>query len=394
LLSKRQIKIFIDAIMLGDGCIRYGGRNKKSISRNYYTISKRLADDFQELILKIGFSGHIQSRIPITKGIGNRLFKKVNRIYNVHWIVKNNICKVIKKHYYKQYYNGNVYCVDVPNHIIYVRRNGIPVWCGNSVTLNKAGMYVCLPARTSILASANPIHGNYDLTQSIAKQIDLPSPLLNRFDLIFVLLDKPDKDFDEKAVEHIFKSYKEKILPKIKPDLFKKYINYCRKLKPELNDDILDYLQKFYTSLRQRSTKDGKKGLPINLRNMEALIRLSEANAKLRLSERVEIEDVLVAREIFIFSLKQIGIDTETGVIDMSRIGEKVPISKRGKMETIRGMVLGMPKDDNGEISYYKILELAKESGISTMDVDDCLYELNRIGEIINPSSGKYKVVR
>jgi len=263
----------------------------------------------------------------------------------------------------------------------------------SSVTINKAGIYAHLPARTSILASANPIHGNYDLNQSIAKQIDLPSPLLNRFDLIFILLDKPDKDFDERAVAHIFKSHKEKMKPTIQPDLFKKYINYCRRINPVLGDEILEYLQKFYISLRQRS-KDAGRGLPINLRNMEALIRLSEANAKLRLSEVVGLEDVFTAKEIFMFSLKQIGIDLETGIIDLSRITEKVPVGKRGKMETIKGIILGMERDDVGEISYFKILEKAKQIGFVQQDIDDCLYELNKIGEIINPKSGKYKVVK
>lgn len=391
-LNKKQISLFLEAIMLGDGHTRNKGG--KSLTRAYYTISKRLADDVQELLLKIGISGNIYSRFPITKKIGNREFKKINLEYTVSWIVKNNVCEVKSNHFLLEEYNGKIYCVEVPNHIIYVRRNGIPIWCGNTVTITKAGIHACLPARTSILASANPIYGNYDLTQPLAKQIDLPSPILNRFDLIFIMIDRPNEDFDSKAVEHIFKSYKEKMVSEIPTDLFKKYIIYCKKLKPILADNLLDHIQEFYISLREKSKRPEVKAIPVNLRNMEALVKLAEAHAKLRLSSIVEVGDLNIAKGIFMFCINQIGIDEDTGAIDISRSFEKMPLSKRAKMEKFLEMIYNLIQDDkDAELLYTIIIEEGKKIGMKSWETNIFLETLQKENKIYEPRRGIYKIV-
>lgn len=256
------------------------------------------------------------------------------------------------------------------------------------VTIAKAGIFAKLPSRTSILASANPIQGNYDLMQPIAKQIDLPSPILNRFDLIFVMIDKPDIEFDKKAVEHVFNMQTKSIEPEIPTLLFKKYISYCRKLKPQLKPELSEKLKNFYINLRQRSKSKDEQGLPINLRNMEGILRLSEASAKLRFSNEVEIQDFDVAKSIFMYCLKQVGIDNETGMVDTSRVTERVPISKRGKVEKLREILYNLADRFGKEIPIEEILN--KTTEFKSWEVSDFLGELNRLGEIIEIRKGVF----
>lgn len=256
------------------------------------------------------------------------------------------------------------------------------------ISINKAGISAKLTARTSILASSNPIQGSFNLKEPIAKQLDLPSPIINRFDLIFILLDKPDKEFDKNSIEHIFKSYKEERIPNIDTTLFKKYIFYVKKLQPKLKDEILDELKEFYSLLRNRSNSVDNQGLPINLRNMEGLIRLSEAHAKLRLAKYVEKEDFDVAKEIFLYSLKQVGTDFETGLIDTSRMTQKVPISKRGKVESVLSILQELTEEFGKEIPIDKLKEDVEKLKINSYELNLYLEQLSKEGKLYNPRNG------
>jgi replicative DNA helicase Mcm len=267
-----------------------------------------------------------------------------------------------------------------------------PMSSGTS-TINRAGIFASLPAQTSILASANPIHGSFNVDQPLAKQIDLPSPILNRFDLIFVLLDKPDQDFDTKAIKHIFESYKGKTKIDISIDLFKKYIIYARRIKPVLDDIIGEKVVEFYNQLRQQSELGDKKGLPINLRNIEALKRLSEANAKLRLSNRVEEQDFNVARDIFMYCLKQIGYDEKLGIYDTSRITEKIPTSRRGKVQVFLRMLYELEQRLGKFIPMEEIKARIKEKGIEEWELEEITEELKKSGNLFEPKPGTLQLI-
>ncbi len=139
-LSKELLQLFFDYYIKGDGH-RYG-RNNKGLSAT--TISKKLRDDLQEVALKLGMSAYYKlhnkkgtsiNSLPVAKSKG---YKQSKDSWNVYFIKENLhtvIPSTIKKWNYKEkwiQYNDYVYCVQVPNHVIYIRRNGIPVWCGNS----------------------------------------------------------------------------------------------------------------------------------------------------------------------------------------------------------------------------------------------------------------------
>lgn len=262
-----------------------------------------------------------------------------------------------------------------------------------TVSVNKSTISAVLPARTGVLASANPMYGNYDIQKPLAKQIDLPTPIIDRFDLIFVMIDKPNKDIDSKIVEFIFKARKEKIEAKIPTDLFKKYITYCKKLNPELDESLLVPLQDFYTKLREQSHNEDVKGIPLNPRDIEAIIKLSEAHAKLRLSNKVEAQDVEVAKGLFIFCLRQLGTDPESGVIDRSRLTQKVPVSKKGKVESLLDMIHTLSQEHNNLIPENVISDKCEEANVKRYEVRDFIEELKRAGKLFEPKPGFIGVI-
>ena len=261
------------------------------------------------------------------------------------------------------------------------------------VTVNKAGISATLPAATSLCASANPKRGNYDLSQPLARQIDIPSPILNRFDLVFVMVDKPDADTDAASISHVFDSYITERVPDVNIDMYRKIISYCRKLKPKLKPSLIKHIKPIYINLRNRANREGSGAIPINLRNIEALIRLSEAHAKLRLSEWVEEEDFIVAKDLFMYCLKQVGIEDETGMIDMSRSTEKIPTSHRGRIDKILGIVRDLSDIYEEGIKEKEIYDIAKAYNIEKYEATTFLNELKRNGDIIEKTRGVWKLL-
>jgi replicative DNA helicase Mcm len=127
---------------------------------------------------------------------------------------------------------------------------------------------------------------------------------------------------------------------------------------------------------------------------MDAVIKLAEANAKLRLSEKVEVEDFNVAKQIFLFCIGQLGVDEATGKLDMSRMTEKIPLSKRGKMDSFFEMMNLLCDNEQEETRYGIILEEAEKIGIKSWDVNMFLEGLQRETKIYEPRKGFYKMVR
>jgi len=170
------------------------------------------------------------------------------------------------------------------------------------ISKSKAGIYVSLSVNTSVLAGANPKFSQFDMTKSLIEQLSLTSTILNRFDLIFFTIDKIK---DEKEEIELAKKI---LMPEIKttPEFLTKYIEYAKKFKPELTQLALNDIAEKYAKIRV-SRKDDK--IPINGRNLEAVQRLAEANAKLRLSNKVMPEDVDVAFSLMNDFLEQIGFD-------------------------------------------------------------------------------------
>ncbi len=257
-----------------------------------------------------------------------------------------------------------------------------------TVSVAKASIIATLPAQVSILAGANPKLSRFDKFKGVAQQIDIPDTLLSRFDLKFVLKDEPDKERDKKLSQHILETRlkPEQVEPEIKPDFLRKYIAYARKTcKPELTRAAAEKLSEFYTDMRLKSTADS---IAITLRQNEALMRLAEASAKIRLSDKVELQDAQRAVAIMEFSIRELGYDIETGRIDIDRMEEKTPAKKRTRIHMINDIVIALQKKLGEDVPKEEVIAEAENEGLASRDAEEILEEMIRSGELFQPKLG------
>lgn len=261
-----------------------------------------------------------------------------------------------------------------------------------TVSIAKASINTTLKAECSILAAANPKFGRFDPYLSIAEQINLPPPLLTRFDLIFTVLDIPDKKKDREIAKHILKVHLNKgEKPAIDLQLLKKWIVYAKqKIKPVMSEEAAKLIEEYYTKVRNMANENGKiVSIPITTRQLEAIVRLAEASARVRLSNEINIEDAKRAIDLVEKSLRKIGYDPETGKIDIDRI-TGMGATKRNKiitvLETIKKL---MEEKGNTPVSFTEIQEKLKNE-IKESELENILENLKRRGDIYEPRNGYY----
>jgi replicative DNA helicase Mcm len=260
-----------------------------------------------------------------------------------------------------------------------------------SVTISKANVQATLKAQTSVLAAANPKFGRFDPYQSIAQQIDLPPTLINRFDIIFTMRDIPDKSKDERIASHVLREHqyeqKEAI---IEPPFFRKYVAYAKqRVHPALSQEASDELRKFYVDLRNRpvSSESGMKPIPISARQLQALIRMAEASAKIRLRENVLREDALEAIEIMKYYLQQVGYDYESKNFDIDKISGKYSNSQRNKIMLVKETITAL-ESKMGKMIPREELEKELEDRLTKDEIDEIVEKLLRGNEIYRPKRG------
>ncbi|MBI2143352.1 minichromosome maintenance protein MCM [Candidatus Woesearchaeota archaeon] len=262
-----------------------------------------------------------------------------------------------------------------------------------SVSVAKANIQATLMARTTVLAAANPKYGRFDQYGNIAEQINLPPALINRFDLIFTIKDLPQVEKDEKTARHILKLHQTPDVnePEISTQLLKKYISYARqKVRPVLTDAAIDEIKDFYVQLRNREVSDERaaRAIPISARQLEALVRMSEASAKVRLADKVTREDARRAIELLVFCLMQVGREKETGQIDIDRIATGIPASQREKIFLIKHILEELEEELGKTIPVEDVARLAVERGVSKTEVDEIIEKLKRAGDVYEPRYG------
>ncbi len=260
------------------------------------------------------------------------------------------------------------------------------------ISISKANIQATLRAETTILAAANPKLGRFDPYQPIAIQIDLPPTLINRFDLIFPVRDLPDKKMDDKIATHVLKSQKDSmsVEPEIEISLLRKYISYTRRnVFPKLTDSAIEELKKFYVTLRNTGSTgdDAIKPIPISARQLEALVRLAEGSARVRLGTRVTKLDAQRAIRILKYCLMQVGFDYETGKIDIDRITTGIPAAQRNKIVIIREIINSLEKKTK-TIPIEEIMSEAVAKGLNEAKVEEVIERLKREGEIFEPRAG------
>jgi replicative DNA helicase Mcm len=284
-----------------------------------------------------------------------------------------------------------------------------------TISVAKAGVMATLKSRCSLLAAANPKLGRFDKYEPIAPQINLTPALMSRFDLIFVLTDDPDTKRDSAIAQHILKSnyagelVTQKawnpdisqddidnaltvIMPAIEPELLRKYVAYARKnIFPTLTDEAKEYFLKYYVGLRTQG-QDSNKPVPVTARQLEALIRLGEASARLRLSDKVTLADAQRVVKILEACLRKVGVDPETGFLDADIIASGTTKSTRDRTKSVIDIIRDVSKESQGPASRDAVLDRAEELGIERAKAEEIIDRMRRDGDVFEPRPGMLKL--
>ncbi len=263
-----------------------------------------------------------------------------------------------------------------------------------TISIAKANIRATLKCETSVLGAANPKFGRFDPFGDIAKQINFPPALMSRFDLIFILRDIPDEKKDDLIAEHILSSHRDKTktIPKISTDFLKKYIAYAKTNKPVLTKVAIEKIKEFYVDIRNASSseEEGNKPVPITARQLEAIVRLAEAYAKINLNSKVTEEYAQKAIDLLLFCLKDVGIDPKTGELDIDRITTGVTTSTRNQYKIIQ-QIIDLLETTKPEINYDDIVEEADKKKIPRSETQRILDKLKQEGLIFEPRKNIYK---
>jgi replicative DNA helicase Mcm len=265
----------------------------------------------------------------------------------------------------------------------------------NTISIAKAGVVATLNARTSVLAACNPKYGRFDQYKSFSSQIDLPSTLLSRFDLVYIITDKPHEETDRRIAEHIVNIHRrpeEAIVQQISLDLLEKYIFYAKSsVRPSLTKEASQKLMNFYVQMRKGGESEDAP-VPITARQLEALIRLSEARARMRLSRKVEKEDAEEVIRLFRDCLISVAMDTETGKVDIDTLMTGTRKSQRDKILLLMDIVEDLDKGEGAQ--QEDIFRLGQEKGLSEGFIKEYLSKFKHDGELYEPKPGYLKLLR
>ncbi|XP_057433022.1 DNA replication licensing factor MCM6 [Lotus japonicus] len=191
-----------------------------------------------------------------------------------------------------------------------------------TISITKAGIQATLNARTSILAAANPAGGRYDKSKPLKYNVALPPAILSRFDLVYVMIDDPDDETDHCIADHIVRVHQKResaLTPEFTTAQLKRYIAYAKTLKPKLTSEARKVLVDSYVALRRSDSNPGTRvAYRMTVRQLEALIRLSEAIARCHLEDQVQARHVRLAVTL----LKTSVINVQSSEIDLSEFQE------------------------------------------------------------------------
>jgi replicative DNA helicase Mcm len=266
----------------------------------------------------------------------------------------------------------------------------------HTVSIAKAGIIATLNARTSILAAANPTLGRYEPSLSVQDNIKLPFTILSRFDLMWILVDTIEATKDRELAQFILgmhrmqKSDTSPITPPVSPEFLKKYIGYAhRYVIPQLTVEASEVIENFYVDLRKSA--EGGAPVPITARQLEALVRLSEARARMALRSKVTKEDAQAAVHLMEESLRMVALDRITGKIDIDRLVSKMSAAQRSSSDIILKVMRDMEAEGISTVSEDQLMERVGAMGLSKERAEEVIKKLVAEGILFNPSQGKIR---
>jgi len=279
-----------------------------------------------------------------------------------------------------------------------------------SISISKAGINATLKSRCSLLGAANPKYGRFDQYEPMGEQIDLEPALISRFDLIFTVTDEPDPEEDRALADHILEANyagqlntqreemnapdvtaeavaeaQETVEPTIDPELLRKYVAYSQQnCYPRMTDEAREAIGQFYVDLRSKGA-DEDAPVPVTARKLEALVRLAEASARVRLADEVAREDAQRAIDIVRSCLQDIGVDPETGQFDADVVETGTSKSQRERIKNLKALIDEMAEEYEEGVPVDALYDRAEEVGIGADKAERELEKLKQKGEVYEP---------
>jgi replicative DNA helicase Mcm len=271
-----------------------------------------------------------------------------------------------------------------------------------TVSIAKAGITSTLNARCPVLAAANPKLGRFTNDRPIAEQIDLPPTLLSRFDVIFSIRDLPNQERDRKLAGRILASHRdvellgpgapEGEMPPFSSEFLKKYVAYARAVRPRLSDEALTVMEDYYVRVR-RQGEEPDSPVPITARQLEALVRMSEAAARARLGAIVRPEDAQRAVRIMDSYLRRVAMTPE-GRIDIDITQTGVSHSQREQFELARTTMRELQGAPGGQFALTEYLEAMARHGVVEGRAEAILQTLRNQGEVFEQRTDRFQLTR
>ena len=286
-----------------------------------------------------------------------------------------------------------------------------------TISVAKAGITATLKSRCALLGAANPKYGRFDDFAPIGEQINMPASLLSRFDLIFVMGDKPDPKRDGAIADHILKAHSigetiaqhsrtpipgvdddyireqlKPVTPDIDPQLFRKDVAYAKpSCFPRLTDAAREALIDYYMRLRGLASESNKP-VPVTARQLEALVRLAEASARIRLSNSIELADSERVIGIVDTCLRQVAYDAKTGSFDIDKVVTGFSKGKRDLIRRIKEVIRELA-DESGRSQIDAVIEQISREGHPKDEIRKQIDMFLRQGEAMEPRPGVIKLI-
>jgi DNA replication licensing factor MCM7 len=273
-----------------------------------------------------------------------------------------------------------------------------------TISIAKAGITTTLNARAAVLAAANPLYGRYNTRKSISENVDLPNSLLSRFDLLFLILDRADIEKDHALAQHVqhvhkyLRNPKQTVTP-VPAEAFKQYIAAAKTFNPRVPKDLGHYIVDAYVNLRQQdaghqragpkfkqyqSTATGYGGnsggtdqAVMTARQLLSILRLSQALARIRLSNTVSHEDIDEAIRLTHASKASLLDDTSGAGANNEDV-----------MSAIYNIMRDYAATRNSDVNFVQIEAMVVKKGFTSQQLRTCMNEYQQLGVISVDTDG------
>merc|ERR1711909_175921 len=255
-----------------------------------------------------------------------------------------------------------------------------------TISIAKAGIMTSLNARVSILAAANPAYGRYNIKRSIEDNVQLPAALLSRFDLLWLLADKSDREMDLRLAKHITYVHQHNINPPqqhtpMDMKLMRRYIALCRNKNPVIPAELSNFIVGSYCELRKEARLEENKYSTTftSARTLLAILRLATALARLRIVDHVEREDVNEAMRLMEMSKDSLTLGQEDG---------------QGRPQTVTDKIYSVIREMAGTQKVLKISDIKERctsKGYKPDQIDEAIEEYEELN-VFSINQAKTKI--